>query len=620
MFICLVAACAGADIAERLYKAGQRAERAGDTLHAYLLYARAAALDPSNVAFASRKAMLQSVAEIGSDVKLDVEPAPEPDPATADASPNGIANDLIDGRDPLPPPSLEGSPEHKSFDIKGDARAVFEKVAEAYGLMVVFDANYQPPPIFTFRMNDVGYQDALRALEAQTDSFLIPVNAKMALVARDTQQKRAELEPVMAIGIPIPERISIQESQELVTAVQQSLDMRRIRTDAAHRMIYIRETVSKINAARLMFAELSRLRAQVEVDVEFLSVEKTSSLAYGFSLPNSFPLVDFGHFLGSSSPVPGGISSFMTFGGGATFIGIGITQAMAFATASKGSATTILKSEVVSLDGQAATLHVGQRYPIITNGYYGTSTGTGQTYSPPPTINYQDLGLVLKVTPSVHDDQEVTLDLESEFSILGANSSIAGIPIVSTRKFTGKVRLKEGEWAVVAGLLQTTDADSKNGTAGLSNIPLIGRLFSQNNLEKDSGQVLLMLKPHLVNLPPWEYETPPIWTGTESRPLTAFGRAKQAEKPIELAQNYDPPFQPGSDSEPAPAELSYSPSHENQEISSRFSRAIHNSSGFIKKAANNVKDFIVAAVRLPDPPGPRAERAAAPRPKHLPRA
>src|ERR1019366_10527167 len=107
----------------------------------------------------------------------------------------------------------------------------------------------------------------------------------------------------------------------------------------------------------------------------------------------------------------------MSVGGSSTVIASGITHAMAVATASKGSATTILKSEVVSLDGQAATLHVDQRYPIITKGYYGPSTGTGQTYSPPPTINYQDLGLVLKVTPSVHDDQEVTLDLESEFSI-----------------------------------------------------------------------------------------------------------------------------------------------------------------------------------------------------------
>ncbi len=620
MAICLAAACAGASLAERLYKAGQRAEHAGDTLHAYLFYARAATLDPTNVAYATHKAALQSIAALSSDVRIEPETGVEPDPDTAEAPESGIADDLIDGRDPLPPPSLEGSPEHKSFDLKGDARTVFEKVAEAYGLMVVFDANYQSPPVFTYRMNDVGFEEAFRGLEAQSDSFLIPVNAKLALVARDTPQKRAELEPVMAIGIPIPERISVQESQEMVTAVQSSLDMRRIRTDAAHRMIYIRETVSKINAARLMFSELSRLRAQVEVDVEFLSVEKTSSLNYGFNLPNSFPLVDFGHFgsILASTPIPSGVSSFMAFGGGGTFIGLGIAAANAMATASKNSATTVLTSQVVSLDGQAATLHVGQRYPIISNGYYGASTGTGQVYTPPPTVTYQDLGLVLKVTPSVHDDEDVTLDLESEFSILGAGSSIAGIPIVSSRKFTGKVRLKAGEWAVVAGLVQSTDSDSQNGMAGLSNIPLIGKFFSQNNLEKDTGQILLVLKPRLVNLPPWEYAAPPIWTGTESRPLTAFGDQKLPVKPIELARNYDPPLVPASDPEPVAA--TRLPDRGREEAVSRLPRILQASRAFLRKTASDVTAFILAAVRAPDQSAPRAERAATPRVKRLPRA
>ena len=522
-FLAVAVFCAavsrGADFAETLFKAGERAEKMGDTLQAYLLYARAAALDPTKVAYATRKAALQAKAELTAQVKLDPDPldaAPKPPPDSL------TGEDLIDGREALAPPSLAGSPEIRSFNLKGDARMIFEKVAEAYGVLVVFDSEYQSPAPFTFRLEDVGFQDALRALEMVSNSFLVPVNAHLAMVFRDTPQKRTERSPTISVAIPIPEHLTTPESQELVTAVQQALDLKRIRTDATHRVVILRDQAFKVQAARAMFQSLSRLISQVDIDVEFISIDKSSSTNYGIGLPNSFPLVDFGNVMHASSAIPSGLTNVLAFGGGATFIGLGISEISTAATSSKSSVMNLLKSQIVTLDGQAATLHVGDRYPMIQSGYYGAATGTGQTYSPPPTVSYVDLGLTLKVTPSVHIDEEMTLDLEAEYSVLGAGSSITGIPIVASRKFTGKVRLKNGEWAVIAGLVQTTNADSQNGIAGLADIPFIGKLFSTNSRERDSTEVLLVLKPHLVSMPPWEYVSKPIWVGSETKPLSVY--------------------------------------------------------------------------------------------------
>jgi general secretion pathway protein D len=520
LLLCATVALQAASEAERLFREGQRAERTGDSLRAYLLYARAAALEPKNEVFVSKKLALQAAGKLTGRELPGVDPADETiDTAILAETPEG--RDLLDTRQTVAPPQLKGSPVKKSFDLRGNARTIFEKVAEAYGLTVVLDADYQAPPDFIFRVNDLGFEDALRILESVANSFLVPVNERLALVFRDTVQKRNEVTPDMSLAVPIPQRMSVQDAQEIIAAVQQTIELRHISVDPTRHIIYLRDAVSKVSAARLLFENLSRLRPQVAVDVEFVSIEKSSSLSYGLNLPNSIPIVNFGTALHSIPVIPAGFTSFLTFGGGATFLGMGIANASAFATLTRSSAEVVLRSQIVALDGQASTLHVGDRYPIITNGYYGTTNGTGQVYTPPPTVNFEDLGAVLKITPAVHDGGEVTLDVEADFKSLGTSSS-NGIPVIASRKFQGKLRLNNGEWAVIAGLVTAVDSETRNGIAGLSNLPLLGRLFSQNGHDKQSSEILIVLKPHLVTPAPWDSVSRTIWVGSEAKPVTIF--------------------------------------------------------------------------------------------------
>jgi hypothetical protein len=509
--------CLGDDFAERLYKAGQRAEKAGDKFHAFLLYSEAARADPQNPDYVMRKAMLQADVAMSASTRIDGEaPHGDSDLATGNALPKE--------RIALLPPRLKGPDGLKSFDIKGDARAIFENVMSSYGLMVAFEYDYQMPPSFRFHVEDVRFEDALRTLELQSNSFLVPVNERLALVVRDTTQKRNEMAPVIGISVPIPDRISVQDAQEMMTAVVSALEIRKYSLDPGKRLVYLRDQVSKIVAARQMFNELSRARAQVEVDVDFLEVSRNSSLGYGLSLPNSSSIISLGSFLGNS-PTASTAESFLRFGGGASFFGVGIASSMVIATFSKSDTNTILKSQVVALDGQPATLHVGQRYPIVTATYSGGSTsavtsGQASGLNAPPSINYEDLGLVLKVTPSVHE-REVTLDVSSEFKVLGATDA-NGNPSISTRKYAGKVRLGFDESAVIAGLIGSSKSDTRSGIYGVASIPWIGRFLRQNNLNDTDDQVLLVLTPRLLDVPPWEFGGESVWVGTESKPLTVF--------------------------------------------------------------------------------------------------
>src|SRR5207302_10256048 len=105
--------------------------------------------------------------------------------------------------------------------------------------MVVFDSAYQPKAGLRFQLEDSDFRDALEALQAATDSFVIPVADHLMLVANDTQQKRTELESTAAVVIPVPEPFALQEVQEIATGIRGLLDLQRLMLDGPHRLILI---------------------------------------------------------------------------------------------------------------------------------------------------------------------------------------------------------------------------------------------------------------------------------------------------------------------------------------------------------------------------------------------
>jgi type II secretory pathway component GspD/PulD (secretin) len=369
-------------------------------------------------------------------------------------------------------------------------------------------------------MNDLSMPEAFHALETITNSFLVPINPKAAMVYQDTVQRRTDNAPMVTAEIPIPERLSVQEAQEMVSAVQQVMQVRRIAVDPGRHAIFLRDQPSTVLAVRQILTNLSRNRAQVDIEVELLSVSKNSTLTYGLQLQNMAPVLNFGTFLHNIPGTIAGFTQFATFGGGATFMGIGIADAAAFATVSTSLGDAIFRANITAVDGVAASLKVGERYPIITSAYIGP-TGAGQNTGITPAIQFQDLGLILKITPTVQADGEITLDVDAEQNALNGASN-DGIPVITSRHFQGLTRLREGESAVVAGLMQSSISENRSGFPVLSNIPILGRIFTTTTKTELVGQTLIVLKPRLVSLPPWDTPAPGLWVGTETRPLSLY--------------------------------------------------------------------------------------------------
>jgi type II secretory pathway component GspD/PulD (secretin) len=518
--LALALPAAAAD-AEKLLKKARKAEKAGQIARAYLLYANAAALSPQHSDLWLKAQALQSRAAVEAKVKPPARSAAELAELAPELLDNLTAEDLIEARKPLPPVELAALPGRKDFNLTGNARELFEQVARAFGLDTVFDGDYQAQKTLRFRIEQADHREALHALEATTGSFIVPLSERLFLVVQDTPQKRTEAEPAVALTVDVPEPATAQDLVALITAVQQTMAIEKVAWNTQKSVVVIRDRISKAWPARQLFEQLLRPRAQVELEIEFLEMNRTDAVSYGLTLPTSLPLVAMTRALNNAPSIPSGIAGLALFGGGRTLFGIGITDASLFARMSASDARTLLRSQVRSIDGMPATFHAGERFPVLTGGYFGAVDPgqQDQVYTPPPSFQFEDLGLSLKVTPKVHGVEEVSLDLESEFKVL-AGEGINGIPIISNRRLASRVRLKFGEWASVGGLMTVTEARTITGLIGIARIPVIGPLLRSNTKTDEERAVLLLLKPRLVTLPPDQYPTRALRVGSETRPLT----------------------------------------------------------------------------------------------------
>jgi general secretion pathway protein D len=514
-------------VAARLARQAREAENSGQLVRAYLLYAEAAARDPSNLSYRNNRDSLASAASLltkaniqKADISTDVKAAEK----EAAAEPKGaeppiqIASESEWASEPdlQPLPTVRPTASIGTFDLKGDTKKLFEQVSAAYGVRVLFDPELQPERSVHFQVEGADFRTAMEALTAATQTFVFAVSEHEVAVAQDTENKRAELEPVVLESFSLPNATEQKDVIEAANAVRGVLNLKTIGWDSQNHIVMIRDRASRVRAARGLFEALLLPKAQVSLEVQFMTIDTDKSYHYGAALPTQFQLIDFGHVGGFQSVIQSvsTAANFLAFGGGATLFGFGLSDATIFATYARSVSENFFDAAVMVGDGQTANLHVGDKYPIPQSLYTGAQASSPSIYNPIGQFTEEDLGLMLKMTPRLNGSGDISIDVEADFKSLGTQT-IDTVPEINEREFKGTVTLREGQLAVLAGMDASTYSRSKNGLRGFADIPGIDQVLAENTRDTQTSRTLVVIKPTIMRLPMSPYVSPQFVVGPE---------------------------------------------------------------------------------------------------------
>jgi general secretion pathway protein D len=188
--------------------------------------------------------------------------------------------------------------------------------------------------------------------------------------------------------------------------------------------------------------------------------------------------------------------------------------------------------QIRASDGQKATLNIGDRVPYATGSFQPGVGTVGVSPLVQTQFNFVDTGVNVEITPYVHSGEEVTLHVDVNVSTIRDRIDLGGVsqPIIGQRKAVADIRLRDGEVTILGGLTQIQDSSSSNGIPGLVNIPVLGKfLFGSQSTNKERGQLLIALIPHIVRTPNYTPENlREIGAGNDSTVKLSHGpRASQ---------------------------------------------------------------------------------------------
>ncbi len=466
------------------------------------------------------------------------------------------------------PPQLNPAsdqPISLSFPRDTPVKDIYRALGNAFGINIMFDQAVKDDRI-SIELKDVTAQQALERVMQAANHFYKPLDEHTIIVIPDNPQARRDYEDLVIRTF----YLSNGDAEQVTNVVRTMIEARNVFPLKALNAITIRDTADKVRIAEKIIEANDKAKAEVVVDVELLQLDLNKARNIGMQLLGSngstFPgiaagLVDKdGKAIGALNldqiralssnldnrtvidPATGkpaqhhdasGNLVDLIFPGSAGILNFTVPSFAYNLMKSASNSELLANPELRISEGEKATLHIGSRIPVPVSTFNAITTGTqaGGTVAPVTSYQYQDVGIKVSIEPRVHHNREATLKLTVEVSNLAGNApgSNPPQPIISTRTIESTIRLKDGETNFLAGLIQRTDNSDNTKIPILGDIPVLGRIFQNENKSHSSTDLVLTMTPHIIRIPDiTDDDLAPMWVGTQNN-LTFRGVSPRIE-------------------------------------------------------------------------------------------
>ena len=386
---------------------------------------------------------------------------------------------------------------------QADMRSVFEFVAKSFGINIIFDEGIKTIAPVTVFAKDVSFEQALAIINVATKTFYKKISKNTIIVVSDSKDKRGQYEDHVMRTFYL-RTIRAKEVADILRGV---MTVKKIIVNEQLNTMIVRDTEEVIRQVARIIDVNDRKPAEIVLEVEILEMNRTKAERLGLDLGS--------YQIGAS--VPSAISMSGSIGNAIKTASLLTLPSATFRFFKQDvDARTLANPKVRVLNGKSAKIHIGDRVPLRVSTIINTTGQVNTTY------DYKDIGIKLNVEPTINLDNSSSVKLGLEVSTLGANLGTSSEPAFSigTRNAETFMLLRDGETAILGGLIRDDDRKTIARIPLLGDIPAAGSLFSSYDTSKGRTDVLLTITPRVVR--GWDLpakETRQFYSGTEDKYL-----------------------------------------------------------------------------------------------------
>ena len=479
---------------------GRKLLQAGDEQAALVEFLHAAEMDPSN------EAAQQEIERVR---KKHGELPPQSETSLPEEP--GTQQELDSMESPAQLKPISNEP--LTLSMTQDSKVIYEAIGKSAGINVLFDPDYTSKRI-QVELTNMGLLDALRVVGTLSNTFWRPVTPNTIFVAANTRNKHTDLDELGIQTFYLSNAWQTNDVNDVVTTIRAVLGQNvKVQAIVNQNAIVVKGTPDELLLAQKLVNDLDKARAEVVVDIAVLEVSKNWERTIGIQWPQSVGLaLQPPTSSTSTTTTTTGTTGSTDSGSSPSLYDVAHLKATDFAV-TIGSATANLlltdsntkilqNPRIRATDQQKATMKIGERIPIATGSYQNGAgvVGAGVSSLVNTQFQYQDVGVNIEVTPTVHYDHDVTLKIVIEVTAQTSSVTISGVtePILSQRKVDQVIRLREGEASILGGIQNTQEQTSWSGIPGLSSIPILKYVFGSKDHTKTDDELVFIVVPHIV--------------------------------------------------------------------------------------------------------------------------